>query len=128
MGPGGKVILFADDEIIFLIFVKTILEESGYRVIVAQNGDEALKLFKQNCQDISLAIVDLIMPGLNGLEVMDEIHKISPHTPVIISSSHSSDYVEESAGRNLSYFMPKNCSTEEIRAFVRNAIGHPKDQ
>lgn len=79
----AKIILI-DDEGIFLMAHKAELKESGYDVRTAFNGLEGLLLMKE--EHFQIAFVDLLMPGMNGVEVCREIKKISSDTEVVLVS------------------------------------------
>ena len=82
-------ILIADDEIEILEIVKLYLEKEGYKVITSQDGVEALSLF--DVHKINLVILDIMMPKLNGIEVLKKIRQKST-VPVIMLSAKGEDY------------------------------------
>ncbi len=75
-------ILVVDDEAIVRETIKEDLMEAGYDVVDARNGLEGVRQFKNGA--IDLVISDLVMGEMDGLEVLKEVKKISPDTPVII--------------------------------------------
>lgn len=75
-------ILLADDEELLRNLVKEVLEEQNYLVYEAENGEEALDIFYAE-QDFSLVILDVMMPKLDGLAVLDEIRNVSD-VPVLM--------------------------------------------
>lgn len=89
-------VLIVDDEILVRIGLKTIIpwEDNGFELIgEAANGEEALRLLKDNPCDIVLT--DIRMPGCDGLQLMEEIHKLSPRTKCLILSNHNDfEYVQ----------------------------------
>ena len=84
----GLPVLIADDEPSMRSMLSQLLQEEGYQVIEAENGDDALEKFKQ--YPSPLVITDIRMPGLNGVELLQEIKRIKPGTLVIIITSHAS--------------------------------------
>ncbi len=88
---GGELILIIDDEELICNLVKDILEQHGYRTVIALNGEEALHLFSRYEDEISGIILDLIMPGINGFEVCREFNKINPDIPILVSTGYSQD-------------------------------------
>ena len=84
-------ILVADDEQKIRKLVGDFLKKSGYDVIEAEDGDEAYNLFMLNKTDISLMILDIMMPGLNGWEVCRKVREISD-VPVIMLSARSEEF------------------------------------
>ncbi len=84
-------ILVADDEQKIRKLVGDFLKKSGYDVIEAEDGDEAYNLFQINKNDISLIILDIMMPGLNGWEVCRKIRETS-NVPVIMLTARSEEF------------------------------------
>ena len=68
-------ILIADDETKITKLVSSFLKKAGYETIEAENGDDAYFLFEENKNSISLIILDIMMPGLNGWEVCRKIRE-----------------------------------------------------
>ncbi len=83
---GSETILLVDDEELILELGNRILTQSGYRVLTAADGMEALKVFQAEREDISLIILDVIMPVMGGKECFNELLKIDPDVKVLISS------------------------------------------
>jgi CheY-like chemotaxis protein len=79
-----KRILVIDDEEGIRRAVRTVLERAGYRVREALGGLDALRLWQEEESD--LVITDIHMPGMNGLEMIRELHAISPQLPIIAVS------------------------------------------
>ncbi|MBB3128579.1 two-component system response regulator YesN [Paenibacillus rhizosphaerae] len=90
-------VLIVDDEILVRIGLKTIIpwEDNGFELIgEAANGEEALRLLRDNPCDIVLT--DIRMPGCDGLQLMEEIRKLSPQTRCLILSNHNDfEYVQK---------------------------------
>jgi len=86
---GTETILLVDDEDLVRQLGERILIKSGYRVLTARNGRQALDMYKQHQPDIALVILDLIMPEMSGKECLRELVKIDPLVRVIVSSGHS---------------------------------------
>ena len=76
--------------------VKTILEDSGFTVLTASNGDQALEVFRQRAMDIHAVLLDVIMPGKDAAEVLEEIQKSRPEAKVVVCSGYND---HEAAGR-----------------------------
>ena len=82
-------ILFADDERNMRILVSDFLEMEGYKVLLAVDGEEALQKFYEN-PDLSLIILDIMMPRMSGIEVLEEIRERC-HIPVIMLTAKSAE-------------------------------------
>ena len=81
-------ILVVDDEQSLRIILSQVLTEEGYEVTIAQNGEEGLELFRQD--PFPIVFTDIVMGKMNGLELLQEIKKISPQTQVVVITSHAS--------------------------------------
>jgi len=72
------------------VFQKT-LPFMGYKVILAQGGEEAVEVYKKNRDQIDLVLLDMIMPGVSGGKVFDLLREMNPEVKVILSSGYSID-------------------------------------
>jgi signal transduction histidine kinase len=84
----SPTILVVDDDQEVLEVMVLYLSQTGYRVLPARDGEEALRIF--NAEHPELIITDLSMPGMNGLELIEAIKAISPRTEVLVLTGHSS--------------------------------------
>jgi PAS domain S-box-containing protein len=90
--PGGhETILLAEDEPLVRHVAVRILSEAGYRVLAACDGEEAVRLFSENADDITLAILDVVMPKLNGRMVYQAIKCLKPDVNVIFCSGYDAE-------------------------------------
>ncbi|MDX2494056.1 MAG: response regulator [Desulfuromusa sp.] len=83
-----KKILFVDDEECLALLGADLLEDFGYKVTCAFDGGAALQLFQQQANSFDLIITDESMPGMNGIELAQQVFMLSPSTPVILCSGH----------------------------------------
>ncbi len=97
-----RTILCVDDNEQSLSIRKVMLETRGYRVITCSNGLEALEVFRQG--GIDLVLSDLVMPGLDGHKLIEEIKKICPQTPAILFSGKVKIYERD---LRADVFLPK---------------------
>ncbi len=87
---GHETILVVDDEIIVLSLASMMLRRYGYEVLTAASASEALKFFtKWPDLSIDLIVVDIILPGMNGLKLADEIKELRPNLPILFMSGYS---------------------------------------
>jgi two-component system cell cycle sensor histidine kinase/response regulator CckA len=89
MGNPQPVILVADDDDGIRNLVAIFLEGSGFEVIKAHNGSEALALWKQRRPEIDLLITDIEMPEMSGLELIDYLNRSDAGIPILIISGSS---------------------------------------
>ena len=86
---GTETILIIDDEPHIREMCKDILEPYGYKVLVAESGTEGIKIFKNKKDEISLVILDMIMPKMGGSEVFQALRTIKPDAKIVICSGYS---------------------------------------
>jgi PAS domain S-box-containing protein len=94
---GSETLLFAEDDDLVRHLVVTELSTHGYRLIVASNGEEALKAAEQHTGEIHLLITDVIMPKMGGVELAKHFHRTRPHVPVLYISGYTHDTLAEGA-------------------------------
>lgn len=88
---GHETILLADDDKSVRDVAKAMLSESGYKVLCASDGEEAIQVFDQHADDIELALLDVVMPKLGGNAVGEHILKHHPAISILFSSGYSKD-------------------------------------
>ena len=91
-------ILLADDKKNIREFCKEELEDEGYRVFLARDGQEAIKLVQQKSPD--LVILDICMPRLGGLDAVEPIRAIAPEVPIILFTANDEDCVTDARSRH----------------------------
>jgi two-component system copper resistance phosphate regulon response regulator CusR len=124
VAPKGQMrILVIDDEPRILGFLARGLEAEGFAVDVADTGPDALRCVRGNAYD--LVLLDLLLPGVDGLTVLQELHRDCPDLPVMIVSARS-DLPTKLRGFGLgaSDYLSKPFSFEELVARVRVAVRH----
>jgi DNA-binding NarL/FixJ family response regulator len=117
-----KTILLADDHTVVRQGLRAILEaENDFRVIgEAGNGIEVARLAGRLHPDV--LVLDLMMPGLNGLEVIRNVKKLGPKTRVVVLSMHANEaYVLEALKNGASAYVLKDSSADELVKAVREA-------
>ncbi len=91
---GAESILIAEDAFMVSELAKNILEEFGYRVVVAKNGVEAIEKFRSS-PGVALLILDVIMPGKNGKEVYAEIKRLKPDIKALYMSGYTANIIHK---------------------------------
>lgn len=86
---GNATILLVDDEKVVIDMWSDFLSEKGYQIIIARDGEEALKVFKEKKSDIDLVILDYVMPKMGGKETLVKMKEIDPNLKVLITSGYS---------------------------------------
>jgi CheY-like chemotaxis protein len=90
---GAETVLVVEDERMLLEFVCSILEEHGYKVLSALTPADALSLLRAHNSPVHLLITDVVMPGMNGLELKDAVLKMHPETRTLYMSGHPADVI-----------------------------------
>lgn len=88
---GTETILLVEDDSFIREYLEQSLKQLGYKIIIAEDGQVALNLFEKN-KDIDLIITDIVMPNLNGKELVEKINQTKPNVKIIFTSG----YPEES--------------------------------
>ena len=87
-----KVALLVEDEPTVRAVTRRMLEQLGYRVTVAEDGDAAIRAFDRDPAGVDVVISDIVMPGKSGLVVAQHVCMRSPNTPVLFVSGHTTDH------------------------------------
>ena len=95
LARGTETILVVEDDQTLRSLAKMTLEDSGYTVIEAVDGEDAVRQFVQNKDRIQLILCDVIMPRKNGEEVRGEIVKISPAVKIVFISGYPADIIRQ---------------------------------
>jgi two-component system cell cycle sensor histidine kinase/response regulator CckA len=120
---GTETILLADDHHGLREIAKEILSSSGYTVIVARNGHEAVSLFEKNKEDIQLVILDVAMPVLAGPEAYDQMLLLKAALPVIFVTGYTADSASLNARIGAgAVFLQKPYGLLELTRIVRSTL------
>jgi two-component system, response regulator, stage 0 sporulation protein F len=80
-------ILIVDDDKAVSLIMKLLLERDGHCITCAGDGPTALQVFRE--AEFELLILDIFMPGMDGLETMRQVHQLRPGVPIIVISGHA---------------------------------------
>jgi PAS domain S-box-containing protein len=98
---GTETILVAEDEEPLRGLAKSVLEELGYTVILASNGEDAVEIYAANRQQIHLVILDVVMPRMSGHEAYELIRQSGSDVPVIFMTGYSAEMIRGRFAENL---------------------------
>lgn len=114
-------LLIVDDEKDFLESSARALERRGFEVHTAGDGPKALEMIAQS--DFEIVVLDLKMPGMDGEEVFDRIHKARPSTPVIMLTGHGSiPHAFKTSKKGIADYIAKPCDINELAERLCSAL------
>ncbi len=120
---GSETILVAEDNNELRALSVNVLEDNGYKVIAAGDGAEAVDAFSLQQGDISIVILDVVMPKMNGKEVFEAIKKLDPTVKVIFTSGYTDDIIEEKGMVNEKYdFLGKPITPGTLLKKIREVL------
>lgn len=120
---GGETVLLVEDSDVVRFYAVEILKAGGYEVLVAGNGEEALRIAAEHPRPTDLLVTDLVMPGLNGKELADRLRATWPGLKVLFVSG----YPEEASGKKRlvedgSHFLGKPFKPNDLLGTVRKIL------
>ncbi len=123
VSAGTETILLVEDEEIVRAIMRSLLEESGYTVLEATDGEDGLRLFKENRGKINLVLSDIIMPKMQGREMYEEIKKIAPDIKILFISGYPADFIDQKSfsekGKNI---IDKPVIPDELLRKIREVL------
>jgi DNA-binding response OmpR family regulator len=124
-GTGRETVLVADDSMTVLAMVSARLERAGYDVVTATRGDEALRL----AQELRprLVILDVEMPGLDGMEVARQLRadeSLAGMLIILLTAHTEADEVASGLAAGADDYLTKPFSPQELQARIEQLLGH----
>jgi len=119
----GRAVMLVDDEEMIRDLGKLILETAGYSVLMAADGEQAVKLFEQEHSRVDLVILDVTMPRMSGRDAYREMIRIDPGARIMFSTGFSADSITELEG-SLG-LLSKPYRPQEMVAAVHQALARP---
>jgi PAS domain S-box-containing protein len=111
----GELILVVDDEAGIREITKSSLEKYNYRVLTASNGMEAVAIYAQYHKQISVVLLDMMMPTMDGAIAIRKLKKINPHAKIIVISGLLSNHTKRAAANmGVRAFLSKPCTAKEL--------------
>lgn len=112
-------ILFADDEEILRALAIQFLATSGYQIYTAANLDQLIAILEANSDHIKLTVLDWTLEGMRGVESYQELKKVAPSIPLIISSGYSVNQHANVIHQNGDHLLPKPYRMPELMDHIR---------
>ncbi|WP_051938388.1 PAS domain S-box protein [Ghiorsea bivora] len=122
----GKVLLI-DDEPDILEFAAAVLEDVGFEVVTANNGEEAIAQYQAHQQTLTLVVCDMVMPKLGGVAVAKHIHAHTPNMPVLLSSGYDERSLDKSSQSDIAGFIRKPYMPETLVDSIVTVLNAAKE-
>ncbi len=117
---GGRRVLVVEDNIDVGTFSTQLLQDLGYETLWASSADEALKLLAGNDRSFDIVFSDVVMPGMNGVDLGREIRRRYPQLPVVLTSGYSNALVED--GRDGFELLHKPYSLADLSSILEKVV------
>ena len=119
----GQTVLLADDEDMLREVHANLLIELGFRVIQAEDGQSGVELYEENRDSITLAILDVVMPRMGGVEAALRIHELSPGLPIIFVTGYDLNEALSSAKLPVNYSaLQKPFTVQQLAEKIKEAM------
>ena len=123
-GHDAGTVLVVDDEEIVRATTRSVLEHAGFQVLIANDGDSALEIFREQHERIGAVLLDLSMPNLSGEATLRELQRIDPKVRVVLTSGYSEpETAERFASLGVANFLRKPSTATEMSACVHRVLG-----
>jgi two-component system, cell cycle sensor histidine kinase and response regulator CckA len=120
---GTETILLVDDDKRIRDVAKEMIEMGGYKVLAVSSGEEALEMYADHKSEISLVVLDLIMPGMGGKRCLEELMRMDPDSKVLFASGYSSNGLTiDETGTGARGFIRKPYDAKDILAAIRKVL------
>ena len=119
----GKVLLVDDEEVVLEVG-QELLEATGYTVLTAKDGKEAIKVYRKNRDNIDIVVLDMVMPNMGGGEAYDRMKEMNPNVKVLLSSGYSIDgEASEILERGCDGFIQKPFTMKDLSGEIGKILG-----
>lgn len=119
---GSETILVVDDDNAVRESIKTALEDFGYDVLLAEDGEKGLEVFKARYKEIDAVLLDIIMPKMSGKDLLREMMTIDPEVKVIISSGHLENQYNDKILKNAQNYLNKPFEIDTLEITLRKIL------
>src|SRR5213083_1181547 len=114
-------VMIVDDEEVLRDVLEVVLRREGFDVVLAASGEEALNLL--DTEDVDLIILDVMLPGISGIDTLRAIRIANPNLPVVVITAFSSIYgAIEARKHGAFHYIPKPFKNEEVVLTVNKAL------
>ena len=124
-----ETILLVDDEEVIIEVTRDILEINGYQVLTASTGREAIERYRMDKDHIDMVIMDMMMPGIGGGEILEEMRALNPAIKVILSSGYGlNSEAKKIMARGVQSFLQKPFRIDQLLTKITDVLtdGDPR--
>jgi two-component system cell cycle sensor histidine kinase/response regulator CckA len=123
---GRETILVVDDEAIIRDLLQRLLDELGYRVILACDGEQALDIFRRRADSIDCVLLDMVLPTMDGAEVYAAMRELRPDVRVILCTGYAlKDPIDDMLRQGVAGVLRKPFQVEELSGALRSVLDRP---
>jgi two-component system cell cycle sensor histidine kinase/response regulator CckA len=120
---GNEMVLLVEDEEMLRELLKSVLEEKGYRVLGANDGQNGLETYQRHCKEIALVLSDMGLPRLGGWEMFQKMKEVNPNVRVILASGYFDPNLKlDMLKAGAKDFIQKPYVAEEVLKRIREVI------
>jgi two-component system cell cycle sensor histidine kinase/response regulator CckA len=120
----GKTLLLVDDEEAIRQIGKELLEDMGFQVLLAKDGQEAVEVYRRKEGEIDIVLLDIMMPNMNGSEAYDRLKAMNPNVKVLLwSGANVNDVAAQMLKRGCNGFIQKPFSIHKLRNKIGQILG-----
>ena len=120
-----ETILIVDDEAEVRSLARDILLDSGYRVLEAENGEQALHVVQEQSDPIHVVLTDVVMPGIDGKELADRLAAARPYIKMIFMSGRATEVMGDAGGLiSADTFLAKPFTPERLLTKIRTRLAY----
>jgi DNA-binding response OmpR family regulator len=124
----SETVAVVDDQAVVLEFCSTTLERAGFKVFTASSGDRALSFFEPNRSPVDLALIDIVMPGMRGIELAKRLEGLNTGVRIVLMSGYSPDEIKRVVGESAAHYRSiwKPLEPRTLVQMIKNALdGEP---
>ena len=123
---GNETILLVDDQALVRNLGRTILESFGYRVLLANDGQQAIEVYQRERQRIDLIVLDLTMPRLSGRDALRQLLEIDADVRVLFASGYNAEHLSAEDHEQIVGFVSKPYRPDDLARVIRTALDRPR--
>jgi CheY-like chemotaxis protein len=121
-------VLYVEDDYLIREQTKAMFQNLFKETIVASDGQEGLEAYKSNKDKIDVVVSDINMPNMDGLEMSEEIHKIDPQVPIVITTAFTDEnYLLKSLELDVSKYVTKPLKVKELAIAITEVVAKYKN-